>query len=126
MKTKKIKIGGRVFSLAFNVNVMEALDGMINDFNVGEITNYVKKPGGLKDVLLAMAAEGEAIEGRTLDVDRDWFGRHMGASAPALAKVQIAIYDTLREALFMQTETDDGGEVDVVLEEIKKKEGKDG
>ena len=127
MKTTKVKIGGREFALAFDLNVMEALEGVIQNFDVGEITNYVKKPGGLKDVLTAMAAEGEAIEGRKLDVDREWFGRHAGISAPALARIQIAIYDTLRRELFMQTETEEeSGEVDVVLEELKKKEGKDG
>ena len=122
-----IKIHRRTFALAFNVNVMENLENTIENFDVGKITEYVKKPGGLKDVVVAMTKEGEDMEGRKLDVDRDWFGRYMGASGPALAKVQIAIFNTLRKAMFMETESDDGeGEVDVVLEEIKKKEGKDG
>lgn len=125
MKTTHIKIGGRTFALAFNVNVMEALEDTINGFDIGDIAEYVKKPGGLKDILTVMAAEGEDIEGRTLDVDRKWFGRHMGITGPALTKIQIAIYDTMREAMTMETENDDEGEVDVVLEEIKKKETKD-
>ena len=122
-----IKIHGREFALAFNVNVMETLENTIDDFDVGKITEYVKKPGGLKDVLVAMTKEGEDIEGRKLDVDREWFGRYMGASGPALAKIQIAIFNTLRKAMFMETETEEeDGEVDVVLEEIKKKEERDG
>ena len=139
-----IKIHGREFALAFNVNVMETLENTIDDFDVGKITEYVKKPGGLKDVLVAMTKEGEDMlintvdrllgrkegedmEGRKLDVDRDWFGRYMGASGPALAKIQIAIFNTLRKAMFMETESEEeDGEVDVVLEEIKKKEERDG
>ena len=126
MKTTQVKIGGRVFALAFNVNVMETLDDMIENFDMAHLTDYVKKPGGMKDVLTAMAKEGESMEGRALDVDRDWFGRKIGGSSKNIAMVQIAIFNAMKDGMFMQTEDDDGGEVDVVLEEIKKKEMKGG
>ena len=56
-----IKIHGREFALAFNVNVMETLENTIDDFDVGKITEYVKKPGGAKPGFVIYRHEKTAL-----------------------------------------------------------------
>lgn len=125
MKTTPLKVGGRTFALAFNLNAMEAMQNTIPGFELGKLAEYVRTPGGMKDMITILAAEGEAAEGRTLDVDREWFGRHISPSPAKIANIHVVILDCLREGLAMETEDDDNqGEVDVVLEELKKKEPK--
>lgn len=123
MKTKKLKVGGREFALLFDLNAMQAMEDGIKDFDLSKLSDYVRTPGGMLDIITILAREGEEAEGRVLDVDKRWFGRHISPAPAKIANIHIVILDTLREGLSMETEDDDdGGEVDVVLEEIKKKE----
>lgn len=125
MKTIQLKIGGRTLALRFDLNAMVAMEETIPDFDIGKLSDYVRTPSGLLDMILILAREGEEAEGRTLDIDKKWLGRHLTPSPAKIAKVHVVVLDTLREGLNMETEDEDEGEVDVVLEEIKKKEEKD-
>ena len=122
MKTTPLKIGKRTFALAFDLNAMEAMQNTIPDFDLGKLSDYVRSPGGLLDLITILAKEGEELEGRQLDVDRKWFGSHISPSPAKIANIHVTILDCLRDGLTMETEDEDDGEVDVVLEEIKKKE----
>ena len=127
MKTTELKIGKRKFALAFDLNALEDLQNTIEDFDLSKLSEYVRSPGGLLDLIVILAKEGEALEGRELDVDRRWFGAHISPSPAKIADIHVTIFDCLQAGLRMETEDDDpDAEVDVVLEEIKKKEEKDG
>ncbi len=127
MKTTKLKIGKRSFALAFDLNALEDLQNTITDFDLSKLSDYVRTPGGLLDLIVILAREGEALEGRELDVDRRWFGAHISPSPAKIANIHVVILDCLRAGLSMETEEEDpDAEVDVVLEEIKKKEERDG
>ena len=127
MKTTELKIGKRKFALAFDLNALEDLQNTIKDFDLSKLSEYVRSPGGLLDLIVILAKEGEALEGRELDVDRRWFGAHISPSPAKIADIHVTIFDCLQAGLRMETEDDDpDAEVDVVLEEIKKKEEKDG
>lgn len=122
MKTTPLKIGKRTFALAFDLNAMEAMQNTIPDFDLGKLSDYVRSPGGLLDLITILAKEGEELEGRQLDVDRKWFGAHISPSPTKIANIHVTILDCLRDGLTMETDDEDEGEVDVVLEELKKKE----
>lgn len=126
MKTTKLKIGGREFALLFDLNAMQAMEDGIKDFDLSKLSDYVRTPGGMLDIITILAREGEEAEGRVLDVDKRWFGRHISPSPAKIANIHVTILDCLRDGLTMETEDEDEGEVDVVLEEIKKKEERDG
>lgn len=121
-----VTIAKREFALAFTMDALDRIESAIPDFNLSEISQYTKRPGFMVDILYAMIQQGELLQGRKLDVDRAWFGAHIPASPKKIADVQIAVFNAMAEAMKMESETEDGGEVDVVLEEIKKKETKDG
>lgn len=125
MKLTHVKIGGRTFALAFTLNVMADLEDAVPEFDIAKLTEYVKTPKGLLTILTIMAKQGEALENRVLDVDSSWFGAHIRPGPANLMGLQSAIMEAMYEGMRMETE-DDGGDSDVVLEEIKKKEKQDG
>lgn len=125
MKRIKLKIGGRIFALAYTLDAMCELGETIPDFDMDKFSEYTKKPQQMLDLLVALAREGEALEGRTLDVDKKWFGSHISPAPASIAKVQVAIFTALADGMTMETDTGEDGEVDVVLEEIKKKDARD-
>lgn len=125
MKLTHVKIGGRSFALAFTLNVMADLEDAVPEFDIAKLTEYVKTPKGLLTILTIMAKQGEALENRVLDVDSSWFGAHIRPGPANLMGLQSAIMEAMYEGMRMETEDDDG-DSDVVLEEIKKKEKKDG
>lgn len=119
----EIKIAGRTFALAFTLNAMIELQQQIPDFSMAKISEYPRTPEGLRTLILALAREGEFLEGRILDVDAVWLGSHIKPSPARIAKIQTAIIETIMDG--MELENDDGSEneeTDVVLEEIRKKE----
>ena len=119
----EITIAGRHFALAFTLNSMIEMQKQIPDFSMAKISEYPRTPEGLRTLILALAREGEFLEGRTLDVDAVWLGSHIKPSPARIAKIQTAIIETIMEG--MELENDDGSEneeTDVVLEEIRKKE----
>lgn len=122
MEKRTVKIAKRTFSLAFTLGAMEELEQKIKHFNLSKLQDYVKSPSGLLDMMLALMRQGELLEGRILDVDRAWLGSHLPPSPVRMAPIQIAVMNALSDGLTMEAEDEEEGEVDVVLEEIKKKE----
>ena len=121
MKQHTVTIGGRTFALAFTLDALCSLQDMIDDFDLSKIVDYVKTPKGMLCTLTAMAEQGELLEGRILDVDRKWFGSHISPSPASIAAIQSAILDAMAAGIMMETDSGPEGEVDVVLQEIKKK-----
>lgn len=126
MKTRKIKVAGRTFELLFNYAALAELYEAIEGFDLGEILTYVKAPKFLPVLIAILARAGEAAAGRTLDVDAAWFASHMRPSPVSVMKIQVAVNETLADGMLMETEEEETGEVDVTLEELKKKGTPDG
>lgn len=124
METRTVKIAKRTFPLAFTLGAMEELDQKIKNFNLARLQDYVKTPSGLLDILLALMRQGAILEGKTLDVDRQWLSSRLSPAPMRMAPIQVAILNALSDGLTMEAEQDEG-EVDVVLEELKKKETTD-
>lgn len=122
MKTTPLKIDKRTFALAFNLNAMHRMEETIQDFDMSKLTDYAKKTGVMLDMILIMAREGELLEGRELDIDREWLCRHIAPSPKHFTKLYLTVMSALTAGLTMETEDDEEAEHDVVLEEIKKKE----
>lgn len=118
----EIKIAGRTFALAFTLNAMIEMQQQIPEFSMAKISEYPRTPEGLRTIILALAREGEYLEGRKLDIDAAWLGSHIKPSPARIAKIQTAIVQAIMEG--MELENDDGSdeETDVVLDEIRKKE----
>lgn len=118
----EIKIADRTFALAFTLNAMIEMQQQIPEFSMAKISEYPRTPEGLRTIILALAREGEYLEGRKLDIDAAWLGSHIKPSPARIAKIQTAIVQAIMEG--MELENDDGSdeETDVVLEEIRKKE----
>ena len=125
MKTSKVKIAKREFSLAFTLDAMCRLQDTIENFDLGKLSDYVKTPNGLLDMLTILAEQGEMLEGRVLDVDRKWFGNHIPPAPNRIATIQMAILDAFTYGLTMETDDEEEGEMDVVLQQLKKNEAKD-
>ena len=95
------------------------------DFDLSKIDAILRKTKGLLDVLFLLAEQGAIIEGRKLEEDRAWFGAHAPASQKWIISAHEAIVSTLVDGMSMETDdADPDEEVDVVLEELKKKEEK--
>ena len=118
----EIKIADRTFALAFTLNAMIEMQQKIPEFSMAKISEYPRTPEGLRTIILALAREGEYLEGRKLDIDAAWLGSHIKPSPARIAKIQTAIVQAIMEG--MELENDDGSdeETDVVLDEIRKKE----
>lgn len=124
MKQTKVKIDGKTFTLRFTMGAFYDLSERIEGFNLAEITKYVKTISQDTVTLLYVLAN-EGAEGK-LDVDRAWFLHHLPMRTPALNKLKIAIFDALANGMKMEEDGDDDDvEVDVVLEELKKKDKTD-
>lgn len=128
IKTQSVRIGGRTFSLAFTLKAMLDMQKNIEGFDYNQIAEIVRTTKGLLDVLYYLAVSGEALEGRKLDVDKDWFALHIPSNARKILYLQLAIRDTMQDNMRMESDDDDerSREVDVVLQEIQKKSGKTG
>lgn len=122
MKTVELKVGGRKLRLAFTLGALCEMQDTLSDFDMARLSEYVKTPKTMLDVMAILAKHGEALEGRTLDVDREWLGLHLSPAPNRVAAVQIALLNALAEGMRMETEDDAETEVDEVLESIKKKE----
>lgn len=126
MAKNTVKIGGRVFALAFTLDAMANMMDIIPEFDLGKINVFSRSPKYLPDMVRCLAQQGELLEGRKLNVDRAWFGAHMSPSPVGAAKVQVAVLNAIADGLKMETEEDEErGEIDVTLEEIKKNDSPD-
>lgn len=123
VKTHKIKIGGREFTLAFTLMAMIRMQERIEGFDFNAINELIGKPDGMLKMLYILAENGEALEGRKLDVDEQWFALHIPANMRKFVSIQLAIMETITDGMMMETEEEDehSREVDAVLEEIRKK-----
>ena len=124
MKTRHTpKIGGRSFALLFNYAALSELEDALEGFDLGEITTFVRSSKAFPVMLAALARQGEEEEGRTLDVDAAWFAHHMRPSPAIIMPIQQAVNAALVDGMTMESDDeDDTDEVDVTLEELKKKE----
>ena len=123
MKTTPLKIGKRTFALAFTADAMAKFEETIEGFDLSKVSEQTKSMRTLLDSITILAEAGEDLEGRKLDVDRKWFGAHLSPAPLSVAKAQIAVLNAFAEGFRMEAETeDDDGEVDLLLEEVKKKE----
>lgn len=119
-----IRIAKKTYALAFTMDALATMEKLVPGFDLSQVTDHARTSGGLVDLLWAMAQQGELLEGRTLEEDRAWFGSHLSPSPKNIVKLQIACMNALAEGLRMETEEEDeDAEVDVVLEDIKKKDG---
>ena len=124
MKTHKIRIAKRDFALLFNYAAMAEMVEQIQGFDIGDVVNIVKNPRTFPVMIACLARAGEAEEGRVLDVDAAWFAHHMRPSPVSIMKITTAVNEALTDGIMMETEEDEDeeGEVDEVLEDLKKKE----
>ena len=117
-----ITIGGRKFALAFT---LAALDGFEEVFGKALDKDTLAAKMGDRHALVSLirilGEQGEALEGRELDVDEHWIAQRLRVAD--LPRVQNALLAAITEGMRMETDTaDEDEEVDVVLEELKKKE----
>lgn len=120
------KAGGRELALAFTLGAMDEIERRTGDKidlqNVKDtVVESVKDRKKLVTVLAVLAAEGEASEGRLYDGGEAWLNRHMRPGL--LPKAQIAVLEAVTEGMSMESaEGDENEEIDLVLEELKKKQ----
>jgi len=126
VKTHKVKIAGREFTLAFTLKAMIALQKNADLYDFDEVNKMVSSPEGLLDVLYILAYTGEKLNGGELDVDKEWFAIHIPANARKFISIQIAVMKALADGMSMESAEDENEEVDLVLREIEKKRKKTG
>lgn len=126
MKEHIIKLGKREFPLAFTLKTMIRMQDNIPDFDFNKLDEIVRKPKGLMDVMYELAVSGAALRDQTLDVSKDWMAERIPANQARLVQIQVAVVDALSDGMRMESEEEEDAdrEVDVVLEDIKKKDGK--
>lgn len=124
----EVKIGGKVFPLAFTLKTLIDLQKEIKDFDLASLEiSVAKDPKGLMDLLYLLASSGAALEDKELDVSREWMAARIPASAKRMADIQVAMMDTISDGMAMETEeAEEENEVDVTLREIKKNSMTDG
>lgn len=124
MKNHSVKIGKTEFPLLFTLGTMQLMEERISGFDLTKIDEILHSAGGLLDVLYCLAEQAAIAEGKPLKEDRAWFGSHAPASRIWIVKAHEEIVAALVDGMNMETDDDDGEEVDVVLEELKKKDEK--
>lgn len=122
-KTRTVKIAGREFTIAFTLKAMIEMQNDIADFDLEDINHIVTKPEMLVSVLYILAKSGAALEGKTLDVDKEWFSVHIPPNIKKLFSLQLSVIEACVDGMTMETEEEEDREreVDVILQEIQKK-----
>ncbi len=125
-RTRKIKIGGREFELAYTLRAMIRMHNSIKDFNMNEIDRFVIVPENMVQMLYILAENGAKLKGKTLDVDEEWFEVHIPVNARKFVEIQIAVNEAIADGMMMETEMDEkrGKVIDAVLRDIQKKSEK--
>lgn len=125
VKVHKFKIGEKKYCAVFNLNVLDKLGEMAGPAEDGTpldahaILEIWSTRYGMIRALLVLLREGEAMEGRELDIDEDWLKSHL---TPAEGMwLQRKLSAMLVEGMRMEETMDADEEVDMVLEELKKK-----
>ena len=125
MKTTDIKIGKKTFALAFTLDALAELEETIEGFSLADLAKYPRTAKGLGDLIYALAKQGELLQGRTLTVDRAWIGSHLSPAPARIAGYQVAVLEAINAGMDMETDDEEKGEEDVVLQELKKKDVRD-
>ena len=117
-----IKIKKKEFPLVFSLGTLQRMEEFIDGFDLTNVDNILRSTKGLLDILYCLAEQGAIAEGRRLEEDRAWFGANAPAAQKWIIQAHTTIVETLVDGMSMETdEEDDDAEVDVVLEELKKK-----
>lgn len=126
MEKHCIKIDGKEFPLAFTLGTVELLEAMIPAFEIGKLEEYMGSVKGLLDLMYCMAQQGAIREtGKPMKESRAWFGAHCPLRKKWIDMATEAIKSTFVDAMDMEADDEDEDqEVDVVLENLKKKDGK--
>lgn len=128
MKKHTVTIAKREFPLAFTLKTFIRLQDEVEGFDFDRLNDLIRMPKGMVDVLYELAVSGAKLEGQPLDVDKDWMAERIPANIRSIRTIQAAIVGALTDYMEMESEkeADENREVDVVLEDIKKKEAKTG
>lgn len=122
MKQHTVRIGKKEFPLVFTLGTMELLEEQIKDFDLSRFQEIMGTTKGLLDILYCLAQEGAIYNGTELKEDRKWFGAHCPVAKEKMIELHTVIAETLVDGMTMETDEDDPDqEVDVVLEELKKR-----
>lgn len=122
----RFKVGGRELALAFTLGAMDKIEQRLGvSVELGNVKETVVEQTQDRKKLVALLAilidEGEAAEGRE-GVGETWIAAHLKPGQ--LPKAQIAILGAVAEGMSMESADGDGNEeIDLVLEELKKKAG---
>ena len=128
MKEYSLTIGGRKFPLAFTLNTMLRMQEEVDGFNFDNMGEYISTAGGLVTMMYYMAASGAALENQKLDVSRTWMAERIPVNPKRIEQIRDAVIGAITDGMKMEAEEaeNEDREVDVVLEDIKKKDGKTG
>lgn len=109
-----VKISGKTLSLTFTLDTMDKIELLSGEaLDVQRFVEELSDRKRLVDVLRIMADDDT--------VSAEWLKKHIRPGQ--LPSLQVAILDTITEYMHMETEDDqEETEVDVVLEDIKKKD----
>ena len=120
-----IKIGGQEIALKFTMRALCRMEDVVGeqiDLETisDKLRSWLKNPRTLMKIAALLADEGETAQGRTFGKDSEWFVDNTSPSdlGDLVRSVSVAI----AEGMGMETgQPDEDEEVDLVLEEIKKK-----
>lgn len=119
-----IKLGGRKLALDFTLAAMDEMEAALGkpvelDNLKENVVDELRCHRKLIGITIALARQGAMAEGKELDIDGAWLSRKLKPAR--LVQLQAEVLQALTEGMTMETEeSDEDGEVDVVLEEIKK------
>lgn len=122
---QKLKISGRELALAFTISAMDKMEAVTGSpVDLDNIKETVVEACRDRRKLLALVAilaqEGAALDETAESVGIEWLAQHMRPGH--LPKVQIAVLGAVADGMRMESaEGDEDEEVDLVLEELKKK-----
>lgn len=122
---QKLHIGGRDLALAFTISAMDAMETItgapVDLDNIKEtVVESCKDRRKLLELVAIMSREGAALDETAAEADAAWLAKHMRPGN--LPRVQIAVLGAVADGMRMESaEGEDDEEVDVVLEELKKK-----
>lgn len=113
-----IKIGGKKIQLVYTLDTMDRVQAM-NGGDALDVRGLVEK---MRDRTFLVRLLVEMAKDANVQVpDEKWLKGHIYPGQ--LPKLQIAIMETITEAMEMETlDGDDEEEVDEILEDLKKKE----
>ena len=117
-----IKISGKTLHLAYTLDTMDRVQAL-NGGDPLDVRGLVEK---MRDRHFLIKIIIELARGANVQVpDEKWLKSHIYPGQ--LPKLNIAVMETITEAMTMETldDGDDDEEVDEILEELKKKEATD-